>query len=63
MRKMELAFAFPKFAEDEFISKAVQVEIKAALAKSRMRLFTAIRVRVTRFPGPMERITMPRPQC
>jgi hypothetical protein len=28
MRKIELAFALPKFAEDEFISKAVQVRSK-----------------------------------
>ena len=48
--------------EDEFISKAAQAEIKAALARKPNAQSTAIRVRITLSPGMVGRITTPRLQ-
>jgi carboxymethylenebutenolidase len=45
--------------EDEFISKAVQAEIKAALAKNQMRRCTATRGRIMPSLGIMGHTTMP----
>ena len=48
--------------EDEFISKAAQAEIKAALAENRTRPSTAIRVSTTPSLGTMGRTTTPQRQ-